>query len=124
MEHNDRTNVRLSPNWRRKPTTDNLEEMEKKLIFQRGRVTTAENIASLREHPGWEEVRSVIKSKIKLIDSHIESLKDFTGDKLIISEDELKLMLKERKVLLFVVSMIDDFSDALPNMKLCSISSP
>lgn len=83
--------------------------LEQSIIELRGAVREAEEIMTLRAHPGWTRLQDNIKAQLDDVERELDSFEA-------LPERALVLKLKERKDFRWVIGVVDKVESKLPEL--------
>lgn len=85
------------------------DELENEVISYRNAIREAQEVLSLRGHPGWEQLQRNIKSQLESVEQELDNFEKLDDKKTIIK-------LKERKDFRWMLNVVDKVETNLPTL--------
>jgi hypothetical protein len=94
---------------RRRPSPSSLDEREASLAHARARLRAAEEVASLKGHPGWQAIQAMVRGKVEAAERYLDNFEGLTPEQRL-------LVLKERADMRFFLNIVETFESGLPEL--------
>lgn len=102
--------IRTADGHARKENPQITEEMETNMARFKILLNRGEQMASLKDHPGWLAIQSILKEKLDLSE---RKLNEFEKNDHRVND----LLMQERKNFKFFHSIVDDFEATIPKFQ-------
>lgn len=86
-----------------------VRSLEEEVIYYRGQIREAEEIITLKMHPGWNRLKQNVQSELEKTESALDKFQTLT-------ERELVLGMQERKDFRWMVNVIEKVEEGLPRL--------
>jgi hypothetical protein len=83
--------------------------LEEEQIFLRGAIREAEEVLTLRSNPGWDRVQKSLTGRLERVEEELDKFDS-------IDDNQIRLLLKERKDWRFVLNLTAKLEDAIPQL--------
>lgn len=88
---------------------DKTTELENEIINYRNAIREAQEVISLKDHPGWLQLQRNVKAQLDSVEEELDNFEKLDEKKTIIK-------LKERKDFRWMINVVDKVDEKLPTL--------